>query len=88
VVLDRHVLALDVPGFAEALAELGGIARKGISRPGADKPDDRQSRLLRSPRDRPRRRASEPRDEVPPSHQRSPYGWIGSLSRSGLYVWP
>ena len=32
VVLDRHVLALDVAGFAEAFAERGHIARGGIGR--------------------------------------------------------
>jgi hypothetical protein len=29
---DRHVLALDIAGFAEALAERGHIARVGIGR--------------------------------------------------------
>jgi len=36
VVLDHHVLALDVAGFVEAFAERSGMARGGIGRPTAD----------------------------------------------------
>jgi hypothetical protein len=41
VVLDRHVLALDVPGFAEAFAERASTIRKGIGRSTIDEPDHR-----------------------------------------------
>ena len=53
VVLDRHVLALDVTGFAEAFAERGHIARVAFGRAVAEKPDHRQRRLLRARRERP-----------------------------------
>ena len=66
MVLDRHVLALDVAGFVEALAERSGIARGGLGRPGVDEADDRHRRLLRARRERPRRRAAEQRDELAP----------------------
>ena len=53
VVLDRHVLALDVAGFIEAFAERGHKARVGIGRSVSDKPDHRHRRLLRPRRKRP-----------------------------------
>src|SRR5262249_29710180 len=63
----RHVLALDVAGFAEALAKRSDSAR--IRRPAVDKSDYRHPRLLRSRCHRPRRRAAEQRDELaPPDH--------------------
>jgi hypothetical protein len=68
MVFDRHVLALDVTGFAKPLAERGHIARCGIGRPGADVPNNRHRRLLRPRHHRPRRRAPEPRDECSPLH--------------------
>ena len=69
VVLDRHVLAVDVAGFVEAFAERGHKARVGIGRPVSDKPDHRQRRLLRARRERPRsRRAAKKRDEIAPLH--------------------
>jgi hypothetical protein len=43
VVLDRHVLAFDGAGFAEAFAKRDHIV---ISRPGVDYPDHRQRPLL------------------------------------------
>jgi hypothetical protein len=52
VVLHRHILALDVAGFVEALAERGGKGR--IGRSGIDKSDDRHPRLLRTRGERPR----------------------------------
>ena len=59
VVLDRHVLAFDVAGFVEALAERGRKARGTIGRPAVDKPDHRHRRLLR-------RAASGHANAVPP----------------------
>jgi hypothetical protein len=52
VVLHRYVLALDVAGFSEALAERGGKGR--IGRSGIDEPDNRHPRLLRARGERPR----------------------------------
>ena len=66
MVLDRHVLALDVAGFVEAFAERGHITRGGIGRPVSDKPDHRHRRLLRTRRKRPRRRTAYERDELAP----------------------
>jgi hypothetical protein len=51
VVLHRHILALDVAGFVEALAERGGKGR--IGRSGIDESDDGHRRLLRPRRERP-----------------------------------
>ena len=65
VVLDRHVLTLNVAGFIEAFAERGHIARaEGIRRPAVDKRDHRHARLLCVCRERPRDcRGAEKRDE-------------------------
>src|SRR5262245_3261244 len=69
MVLHHHVLALDMAGFVEALAERSDIARGGISRPTTDKPDDRHRRLLRARRERPcGGRATEQRDEITSPH--------------------
>src|SRR5262245_62332174 len=68
VVLDHHVLALDVAGFVEAFTERGGLARGGIGRANADESDNREHRLLRPRLRRPRRRAAEKRDELAAPH--------------------
>jgi hypothetical protein len=58
VVLDRHVLAFNVTGFAEPLAECGHRICRGVSRrPTVDERNHRHSRLLRPRRERPCRRA-------------------------------
>src|SRR5215475_8939124 len=63
-ILDRHILALDVAGFAKALAECGQIACT-IGRPrGAEEPDHRHRRLLRACCERPRGRGAEQCDEL------------------------
>src|SRR6516162_6780780 len=68
MVLDRHVLALDVPGFVEAFTERSGNARGGIGRPNVDEADDRHCRLLRARHQRPRGRAAEKREELAALH--------------------
>ena len=69
VVLDRHVLAVDVAIFVEAFAERGHKARVAIGRPVSNKPDHRQGRLLRGRRKRPRNRcAADKRNELAPLH--------------------
>src|SRR5262245_20255071 len=69
MVLDRHVLTLDVADFVEAFEEGSGITRGGIGRPDVDETDDRYPRLLRARRKGPRhRRAAEERDELPADH--------------------
>jgi hypothetical protein len=67
VILDRHVLAFDVAGFAKSLLERGPRARSSSGRVAVYEPDHRY-RLLAARRDRPRCRAPESRDELPPSH--------------------
>src|SRR5262249_35869630 len=67
MVLDRHVLTLDVAGFAEAFMERSGIVHGGLGRPGADEADDWHRRLLRPRRERPCGRTAEQRDELAPS---------------------
>ena len=96
VVLDRHVLAFDVAGFAEAFAERGRIARGGIGRPAVDKPDHRQRRLLRARRERPRYcRAAETRTMncrlpmpivICPSPRDLPAAMSGRISRPNRQV--
>ena len=67
MVLHRYVLALDVAGLVEALAERGNKLRMRQS--GIDEADHRHCRLLRARRDRPSsRRTSEQRDELTSFH--------------------
>src|SRR5262249_4568811 len=67
MVLHRHVLALDVAGFVEALAEPGNKGR--IRQSGIDEADHWHHRLLRRRRQRPRRRrTADKRDEVASVH--------------------
>jgi hypothetical protein len=53
VVLPCYVLALDVAGLVDALAERSGKGR--IGRPGIDECDERHRRLLRTRSERPYR---------------------------------
>ena len=66
MVLHRHVLALDVAGFVEALAEPGNKGR--IRQSGIDEADHWDCLLLRTRRKRPCRRAAEQCDELAPLH--------------------
>jgi hypothetical protein len=67
LLMPRHSPALEVVGFAEALAEPGNKGR--IERSGIDEADHRHRRLLRPRRQRPSdRRAAEKRDELAPPH--------------------
>src|SRR5262249_39887016 len=77
-----YVLALDVAGFVEALAERGG---KGwIGRSGIDESDDRYRRLLRPRRERPHCRAAEKGDEIATPHGAYPKAKDHGLSIAGL----
>src|SRR5262249_14600302 len=67
-VLDRDVLALDISGVFKSLAESAQPVRKPIKRLAIEEPDHRHRRLLRPRRERPRRRATEQRDEIAPLH--------------------
>src|SRR5262245_10012481 len=62
-ILDHDILALDVAGFAEALAECRQIACTIDRRRAAEKSDHRHRRLLCPRRERPGRRTAEEHDE-------------------------
>src|SRR5215831_14278126 len=70
MVFDRHVLTLDITGFAEGVAERGHVACHRIGCPEVYEPDDGHRRLLCAHRKRPRNRAAEERDEGAPLHLR------------------
>jgi hypothetical protein len=65
-VVDRYVLALDIAGFFEALAESAQPLGNGFGRSDLEKSDDPHHRLLCPRRQRPRRRAAEQGDERAP----------------------
>src|SRR5262245_45979135 len=65
-IFDRHVLALDIAGVLEALAECAHTVRKRVRRCTAEEPDHRHGRLLCARRERPRGRAAKKRDELAP----------------------
>src|SRR6516162_5234556 len=67
-IFDRHVLALDIAGVLEALAECAHTVRKRVRRCTAEEPDHRHGRLLRARRERPRGRRAEQRDEIASDH--------------------
>src|SRR5262245_64879970 len=52
-ILDRHILAFDVPAFADALPECGHKTCSVGGRRAAEEPDHRHRRLLRARRERP-----------------------------------
>src|SRR5262249_20152989 len=85
VVLHRHVLALDVAGFVEALAERGGKGR--IGRPADDECDNSRCRLLPARRERPRRRAAEKRDELASLHLRGHSMTSSAMAISLSGIW-
>src|SRR5262249_3576774 len=68
-ILDLDILALDVPGFMNALPEGGRIACTIGGRPeAAEEAYHRHRRLLRPRRERPRHCAAEQRDELASFH--------------------
>src|SRR5262249_29561303 len=67
-VLDRHILAFDVPAFADALPECGHKTCSVGGRPAAKEPDYRHPGLLRARGERPRRGAAEQRDDLAALH--------------------
>src|SRR5262249_3703248 len=70
VVLDPHILTIDVAGFVETLTERSGTAR--IGRPAVDEADHRHRRLLRPRRQRTCCRRTAEHDELAPSHGAHP----------------
>src|SRR5262249_62353165 len=76
-IFDRHVLALDIAGFAQSFAECCQQTCHRLRRISMDISDDWNSRLLRPRRERPRGRAAEQRDELA-----SPYSITSSAVAS------
>jgi hypothetical protein len=66
VVLDEDVLALDIAAFAKAFGERGCMPRGAVERPAADTAHHRHCLLLTTRHHRPRRRASQTRNELAP----------------------
>ena len=66
-ILDRHILALDVAGFTNALPECGQILCTIGRRRAAEEPDHRHRRLLCARTERQSRRAAECGQQFPPS---------------------
>jgi hypothetical protein len=68
-IFDPHVLALNIAGFFEALAERAQQARVYVRRITVDEPDRWHHRLLRTRNQRPRgRHATDKGDEIAPPH--------------------
>src|SRR5215470_17634228 len=68
-VFERKVPAFDKAGFGQALFHRGNHSARIIGRSTSNKPPHhRQRRLLRPSRQRPSRRPTEPRDELPSPH--------------------
>src|SRR5262249_39914252 len=65
---NRDVLPLDEAAVGQAVAECGDEVRRILRRARAHETDDRDRRLLRLCRKRPRRRPAESQDELPPPH--------------------
>ena len=63
---DGDVLALDITGFLEALAECTHTVRDRVKRCGVEKSYDRHRRLPRARREGPYGRAADKRDEFAP----------------------
>src|SRR5262249_48722280 len=90
-ILDHHILAFDVTGFGKTATECVHEVCGRSGRLCAEIPHHRHCRLLRARRERPRRRASEQRDEVAPFHSITSSAATSSLSGtvrpSILAVW-
>ena len=70
-VFDRHVLSVDIAGFAQSLAESGELQlslRFSAGRKRAKESDHRHRLLLRAQGERPRRRSGENRREISAPH--------------------
>ena len=82
-IFDRHGLALDIPGLAQALAKRGQKVCILAGRPGVEEAYHWRRRLLRARRERPCNRAAEKRDELAPPHVgHRAYSRLGAARRS------
>src|SRR5262249_55607454 len=79
---DGHIAALDVSGFAQALAECLQAFDGRLRRTGSEKPDHRHRRLLRPRRERPHSSATEQRDELAALHSITSSARASSLSET------
>jgi hypothetical protein len=68
VILDRHVLPLDIARLLEAFAKRSTQARGVLRRATVDETNHRHHRLLCARRERPNRRVADERDELAPFH--------------------
>src|SRR6516164_2130370 len=73
-VLDRHILPLDVAGFAQASVEGGYAGGECCSRSAVEETNHRNRRLLRGRRERPRCETAEKSEELAPPHGGLPQG--------------
>jgi hypothetical protein len=68
-IFDGDVLAHDVTGISQTLAERGHVVRIGVGRPAVEKTDDRYRRVLRARRERLRCHCTaDKNDELPSPH--------------------
>src|SRR4029077_8865507 len=84
-ILDRHVAALDITSFVEALAERGHHGCVPLRRPTIEEPDHRHRRLLRARCERPRHcRAADQRDELATLHSITSSARMSSVGGSSM----
>src|SRR5882757_6190021 len=82
-IIDRHVLALDVTGFAQSLTERGQRHLR-VGRANTEVANHRHSRLLCAYIERPRDRCTpKQRDKLPPPHGLPPRAEERTLARRG-----
>ena len=85
-VFDRHVVAINVTGFAQPFEKGRQLPRVILGGRSVDKPDHRHRRLLRARRERPRGcRAAEKRDELASLHSIELHGTPASQVPIAVY---
>jgi hypothetical protein len=82
-ILYRHVLALDIASFLQALEERSRKVFEDISGLGAEVTNHRHRRLLRPRDERPRRRAPKPHNKLSASHPGILFRYAGAYRHGG-----
>src|SRR5262249_43918922 len=77
---DFDISPFRIPAFIEAAPQAGHPRRITVRSSGAEIADHWYCRLLRERRERPNRRATKARDELPPSHSITSSAWPSSVS--------
>ena len=72
MIFDSHVLAFDIAGLLQALAEGAQTISTRVRQMAMEESDDRHRRLLRARHERPRCRAAEHTEKFAPSHVANP----------------